>query len=152
MLIRKFSTYHGRLRCFWSCSETTIFQTSKFKEGHEKSSNELEISSNYWRSENQNLVGHLDKGIPAKFSNNLVPRVHSAFEMAAERSRHLESGVDPGNEVDFPSAWFQNSADYIVPKKKGQSKVLNFSLALVHVVSTLVQNTCAFVKYVLRKK
>ena len=32
---------------------------------------------------------------------NLVPRVYSAFKMAAEGalSRHLESGVDPGNEV-----------------------------------------------------
>ena len=31
-------------------------------------------------------------------NNNLVPRVYSAFKMAAV-SRHLESGVDPGNEV-----------------------------------------------------
>ena len=30
---------------------------------------------------------------------NLVPRVYSAFKMAASVSRHLESGVDPGNEV-----------------------------------------------------
>ena len=29
---------------------------------------------------------------------NLVPRVYSAFKMAAE-SCHLKSGVDPGNEV-----------------------------------------------------
>ena len=29
---------------------------------------------------------------------NLVPRAYSAFKMAAP-SRHLESGVDPGNEV-----------------------------------------------------
>ena len=31
-----------------------------------------------------------------KCSRNLVPRVYSAFKMAAG---HLESGVDPGNEV-----------------------------------------------------
>ena len=28
---------------------------------------------------------------------NLVPRIYSAFKMAA--GRYLESGVDPGNEV-----------------------------------------------------
>ena len=34
-------------------------------------------------------------------TSNLVPRVYSAFKMAAAMvRRHLESGVDPGNEVD----------------------------------------------------
>ena len=44
---------------------------------------------------------------------NLVPRVYSAFKMAAEGgeevfsalSRHLESGVDPGNEVGSGYYW-----------------------------------------------
>ena len=41
---------------------------------------------------------------PRRYVRNLVPRVYSAFKMAAERrgsslGRHLESGVDPGNEV-----------------------------------------------------
>ena len=41
--------------------------------------------------------------------NKVVPRLYSAFKMAAERrgsslSRHLESGVDTGNEVGLKTA------------------------------------------------